>query len=135
MGGRPAFAVELEECEHSDDEADHNIEKLRQIGCTVHEVTDREIEIVEFTEEELEFLAQLEHGRWNVERLSTGWKWGATKDEARKISPYLIPWEELPEHVKEWDRKAVRAIPEVLREAKMEIRRQEPPATGRRRSP
>lgn len=29
-------------------------------------------------------------------------------------SPYLVPWEELPDRAKEWNRSAVRSIPGLL---------------------
>ena len=31
-----------------------------------------------------------------------------------KRSPYLVPWEELPDRAKEWNRSAVRSIPGLL---------------------
>jgi len=76
-----------------------------------------------FTEVECEFLSQVEHGRWVVERLFSGWRYGETKDVAARKSPYLVRWEELPEQVREYDREAVRAIPEVLRGANLVVRR------------
>ena len=41
----------------------------------------------------------------------------------RKITPYLMPYADLPAAVKEWDRQAVRAIPEVLAAAGLEVYR------------
>ena len=41
----------------------------------------------------------------------------------KKISPYLVSWEVLPDSVKEWDRQTVRAIPEFLATVGMEVRR------------
>ena len=66
----------------------------------------------------------MEHGRWVVERLADGWKLSKTRDVAKKTSPYLVPWTELPEDIKERDRKAVRQIPELLAQVGCEIRRQ-----------
>jgi len=34
-------------------------------------------------------LAETEHGRWNVERLSYGWRFAEEKDIARKLSPSI----------------------------------------------
>jgi len=109
--------------ESSARQADDIYLKLREIGCTVHEVGDREIELFTFTEEEIEFMAEIEHGRWNAERLLEGWRWGEEKDVDNKKSPYLVSWEELPEDVKEWDRFMVSKIPELLKEIGQEIRR------------
>jgi hypothetical protein len=109
--------------ESSAQQADHVIVKLRQIGCEIHEVTDREPAAMSFSEAEIETMAEMEHGRWNVERLMDGWRWGSEKDVERKISPYLVSWRDLPEEIKEWDRETVRAIPDYLARKRLEIRR------------
>jgi hypothetical protein len=72
--------------------------------------------VQQFSPEEVEIMAEHEHGRWNVERLLDGWKWGPIKDVANKISPYIIPWSGLPEEIKEYDRDVARQIPHVLEE-------------------
>ena len=52
-----------------------------------------------------------------------GWVYGEKKDVEKKISPYLVPWDELTDDVKEWDRQPVRELPKVLAGAKFEIYR------------
>jgi hypothetical protein len=47
----------------------------------------------------------MEHGRWNTERLLDGWKRDLKRDIKAKISPYVLPWDELSEKVKGWDQK------------------------------
>ena len=32
----------------------------------------------------------------------------------RRRSPYMVPWEELPDRAREWNRSAVRSIPSLL---------------------
>ena len=110
--------------ESNREQADHIFEKLHQIGCTAHKVTDRDITPMTFTEDEIEIMAEMEHARWNVERLLDGWKWGERRDVTRKISPHVVPWSELPDDVKEWDRQTVRKIPEFLAIVGLEVRRQ-----------
>jgi len=105
------------------EQADHIFEKLRQIGCEVVAVKERQIELIRFTDEEIEKMAEMEHARWVVERLQSGWRWGRERDVANKISPYLVPWSELPEDVKEWDRNTVKKIPEFLAKVGLEVRR------------
>lgn len=102
-------------------QADHIVEKLRQIGCTIRKVKGRDISLMKFTEDEIEIMAEREHARWNVERLFDGWKWGKEKDVIKKLSPYLVPWSELPDDVKEWDRETVRKIPEFLAKVGLEV--------------
>ena len=77
-----------------------------------------------FTDAEVELLGEMEHGRWNAERLSFGWRLGPHKDVERKISPYLVSWSELPEEIRKWDRETVLRIPAYLAEIGLEIRRE-----------
>lgn len=104
-------------------QADNNIQKLLLIGCSIHKAKGRDISLMKFTEDEVEFLAEMEHARWNAERILSGWKLGNEKDVIKKISPYIVPWSELPDEVKEWDRETVRKIPEILAEEELEIHR------------
>jgi len=109
--------------ESNREQADHIFEKLRQIGCTVHKVTDRDIVLMTFTEDEVEIMAEMEHARWNVERFLDGWKWGDRRDVTKKTSPYLVGWSELPDDVKEWDRQTVRKIPQFMAKVGLEVHR------------
>lgn len=70
--------------------------------------------VTAFTASEVECLAILEHRRWLRERQQAGWRYGTTKDVNGKRSPYMVPWEELPDRAKEWNRSAVRCIPSLL---------------------
>jgi hypothetical protein len=105
-------------------QAAHIFDKLHRIGCTVHKVNNRDIVLMKFTEDEIEVMAEMEHARWNDERLLDGWKWGERRDVAKKTSPYLVPWSELSDNVKELDRRTVRKIPEFLAKVGLEVRRQ-----------
>lgn len=66
---------------------------------------------------EVELLAEMEHGRFNCERLSSGWELGRTRALSHLVSPYLLGWDELEEKVKQWDRDAVLALDGALRAA------------------
>jgi ppGpp synthetase/RelA/SpoT-type nucleotidyltranferase len=114
--------------ESNRNQADNIVGKLRQIGCTVYAVEGGEPARFKFSDSEIEIMAEMEHGRWVVERLEDGWKWGAERDIAKKTSPYLLSWAQLPDNVKEWDRESVRTIPNVLAEVGIEIRRNKSPA-------
>jgi len=98
--------------------------KLRRIGCTVFRPVGRKVAKMTFTKDEIEVMAEMEHARWNVERLLDGWKWGEERDVVKKVSPYLVPWAELPENEKKRDRETVREIPEFLAKVGLEVRRQ-----------
>lgn len=62
----------------------------------------------------VEKLAIIEHDNWVQERLSSGWVFGEIKNVDKKISPYLIPYNELTDEVKDFDRDTVRNIPALL---------------------
>ena len=95
--------------------------KLAAVGCRIQAWTDWTGESLTFTAGEVETMAQLEHERWRRERRAEGWTAGATRDDARKVTPYLVPWDELPEVAKGYNREAVRALPELLTFAGYEI--------------
>lgn len=72
---------------------------------------------------EVECLAVLEHRRWISERTKAGWVYAETRDVEAKTSPYLVPWEELPDRAREWNRSAVRNIPALLASENLAIAR------------
>jgi len=80
---------------------------------------------IRFRPDEIEEMAEREHARFVAERISEGWIYGKPKDIAKKISPYLIPWPEVPEHVKSYDRDAVALFPPLLAKLGYEIQRPE----------
>ena len=51
------------------------------------------IEVIQFTDEEVENLAKIEHRRFVDERKAADWRFGETKDIENRISPYLGPVE------------------------------------------
>ena len=66
--------------------------------------------ITEFAPELVEAMARFEHDEWMKERIALGWTLGERNVE-RKTTPYLIPYDDLSEEIKELDRDAVRNIP------------------------
>lgn len=104
--------------------------QLREIGCTVRPRADGEVEPQPLSDSDVEKLAEIEDARWNLERFMDGWKLGPKKDVMKKTSPYLVGWSDLPEHVREWDRQAVRRIPELLAMEGLEIVAAEEEAAG-----
>lgn len=59
-------------------------------------------EILELTEQ----LAKNAHEVWAKERIAQGWRVGRERNDSRKEHPCLIPYEELPESEKVYDRNA-----------------------------
>ena len=52
-----------------------------------------------------ESLARNTHENWAAQRIADGWRWGPARDDARKEHPGLVPYEELPEEEKAYDRR------------------------------
>jgi ppGpp synthetase/RelA/SpoT-type nucleotidyltranferase len=94
-------------------QAMHMIEKLHQLGYDVLKANNNILE-VEFTDDEIEIMAEIEHGRWNAEKILNGWSWGEVKDFGKKTNPSIVKWDMLSEETKEHDRRAVRKIPADL---------------------
>lgn len=76
-----------------------------------------------FTKKEIERMAEMEHGRWVVERVASGWRYGPKKDAEKKISPHLVDWKILMDDVRKYDRDNVRLWPELLAKVGKEIYR------------
>lgn len=57
-------------------------------------------EILELTER----LAENAHELWARRRLAEGWSYGPRRDEIKKEHPSLVPYEDLSESEKEYDR-------------------------------
>jgi len=51
-----------------------------------------------------ETLAKNAHEVWAQERIAQGWRYGRERNDERKEHPFLIPYEELPESEKIFDR-------------------------------
>ncbi|MFW9998312.1 MAG: NAD-binding protein, partial [Candidatus Odinarchaeota archaeon] len=105
-------------------QADHLEIKLRNIDCVVDQVENRAVKIYELSPNEVEKLAQLEHARWLAEHQLDGWTYTRVEENSHlKISPYLVPWQKLPEAKKESIRQTVRKIPRLLAGYGLEIQK------------
>ena len=59
-------------------------------------------DLLELTER----LAENAHDVWARRRLSEGWTWGPKRDDAAKKHPDLVPYVDLPDSEKQYDRSA-----------------------------
>ena len=89
------------------------VEKLKIIGCYAGEL-DTNHETHSFSTGELETLARYEHNLGVEERLQNGWTYGPERDACKKTSPYLLPYDDLSEDIKDLDRDTIRNIPSLL---------------------
>jgi len=54
---------------------------------------------------EIERIAETPHDLWAKQRLADGWTWGVQRDDSSKQHPCLVPYAELPESERAYDRK------------------------------
>jgi voltage-gated potassium channel Kch len=101
--------------------------KLDAVNCiaTPAPLVDPGESPFEFTDEEVELLAAMEHSRWREDLRRDGWQaTNGTKNWERKLHPLLgVPWENLGETERNKDRLQVRALPRILGQAGFEIQR------------
>ncbi len=96
------------------------VSKLEIIDCFLAEYSDKII-VNKFTEEEIEFLAEVEHHLWVDERMNTGWVYSAEKNVIEKKSPYIRPYKELAEEIKDLDRDTIRNIIPLVSEVGLNV--------------
>jgi ppGpp synthetase/RelA/SpoT-type nucleotidyltranferase len=94
---------------------------LKRVGLKILKSENPALFVIDEKFEGYHTLAQLEHARWNAERLLSGWKLGNKKDVDKKISPYIKRWELIHDDIKKYDYKAVEKFAEMLREVGFEI--------------
>ncbi|MFA7173696.1 MAG: RyR domain-containing protein [Kiritimatiellia bacterium] len=112
------------------EQARYSVKILEACGFEVRAAADPANPIIfnGFTAEELERMSEMEHGRWNAERLQNGWRRGE-RDDAKKLHNCLVPWTDdktLTPEIKGYDRQSVEKFPEILAKAGLEVIRRQP---------
>lgn len=101
--------------------------KVRHIPNALHKINYDIIsvktkpEIIEFTERELDILAEYEHKRWSLEKKEDGWKYGSKIDEKKKTHPSLVPWDNLQQDEKNNIIEDIKAWPKILANSNFKI--------------
>lgn len=70
-----------------------------------------------------ELLAKNAHDVWARERMNQGWTYGNTRNDTKKEHPCLVPYEELPESEKDYDRNTAMETLKVILSMGYEIRK------------
>jgi hypothetical protein len=126
--------------ESNRDQAAHVAVKLAAIGQVIGPLEHWDGARRSFADADVETMARLEHDRWVQERRRAGWRPGE-RDSARRTTPYLAPWEQLPDSIRELDRVFVRQLPDLLASVGLEARSIDPdhppsiPATAEEATP
>ncbi|HOR84946.1 MAG TPA: RyR domain-containing protein [Bacillota bacterium] len=95
-------------------------EKLRQMGFVMGPAGS-DYPVRSIPEEYVEYLAEQEHEAWMAERIASGWVAGDHADAEKKTTPYLVPYDKLPEDIKQLDRDPVQNIPLLLERIGMAV--------------
>ncbi|KPK95348.1 MAG: hypothetical protein AMJ94_00185 [Deltaproteobacteria bacterium SM23_61] len=102
-------------------QADNIPRYLHAAGYGFSPVVRREPVRVKLSIDEIGKMARMEHERWVVEKMGTGWKYGEKKDTAKKLHPCLCDWGKLPKKEQDKDRHTVRRFLDYLAQAGFEI--------------
>jgi len=71
----------------------------------------------------IEKLAENTHDVWAAQRIAQGWSYGEKRDDVRKETPCMVPYGELPEEEKEYDRKTATEAIKLIVKLGFEIRK------------
>ena len=76
-------------------------------------------EIIEIQEK----LAKNTHDTWAAQRFADGWRYGAQRNDLEKLHPCLVPYEDLSEAEKEYDRNTATETLKLIIALGFEIRK------------
>ena len=79
----------------------------------------------------LEQLAEHVHDAWAAARIAEGWTWGPQRDDVAKQHPGLVPYSDLTESEKEYDRATARTTLLGIFASGFEIRRSDGRTAGK----
>jgi hypothetical protein len=91
--------------------ADHIKVKLRAVGRVL--VPREEGVESPLSKAEIELLAKMEHQRWWADRSLDGWKFSSVRNDTLKEHPDMVPYDQLNEGTKEYDRCNVKKMVEL----------------------
>ncbi|KAK0867746.1 hypothetical protein LTR87_014462 [Friedmanniomyces endolithicus] len=116
------LAPELKESTRA--QADDIPRKLRAVGCFMlnEERSEPLVKVPGFSVEELDMLSEIEHERFNAERLQRQWRMGP-RNSKQRTTPFLVPWRDLTQEWKDVDRVMVECVPAILEKAGWHIYR------------
>lgn len=109
-------------------QADDIPRKLRATGCFMLNDGAAEprgepfVQIKQFDEKDLLMLSEMEHERFNAERLQRQWRMGPRNGKQR-TTPFLVPWRDLTQEWRDVDTVMVECVPGILEGAGWRIYR------------
>ena len=95
-------------------QAYHTNIKLGYLGYFINLNLEVDKKDIDYSDLQVDVLAQMEKRRWNAERLLSGWVYGEFRNNDLKIHPLLVPWEELDDKEKQKDRDTLANITNTI---------------------
>ena len=81
-----------------------------------HPIDTKEVVLPKELEDLAEDIAKNVHEVWSAGRMKDGWTYGEERNDAKRQHPCLVPYEELSEEEKEYDRNtSVETIKLILK--------------------
>lgn len=117
----PWSALTDEERERGRNAADGLIDAIAGLGFELFPLRRWGGGPVPFSPEEMLQLAQRDHDRWRAERAAEGWRYGEARDEAGRITPQLVPWDQLRPEWRDYNLSRIAALPELFARAGLEL--------------
>lgn len=77
---------------------------MKQKMYTPQPIDTTGVELPEELEQLVEQISKNVHEVWAETRISQGWRYGKQRNDELKTHPCLVPYEELPEEEKKYDR-------------------------------
>lgn len=77
---------------------------MKTNNYTPQPVDTTDVKLPKELETLVEAMAKNVHEVWSQGRMAQGWTYGEERDDLNKKHPCLVPYEELPESEKEYDR-------------------------------
>ena len=88
---------------------------MNENGYRPEPIDTSKIRLPQEIESLTEKLARNTHEVWARQRMADGWRWGARSDDEQKLHPSLVPYEELSESEKAYDRNtAIETVKAIL---------------------
>jgi hypothetical protein len=78
---------------------------------TPHPIDTSDVELPQQLIDLGEQIAKNVHDVWSLGRINEGWTYGPERNDAEKKHPCLVPYEELPESEKDYDRNTTQETP------------------------
>lgn len=77
---------------------------MNRNNYTPQPIDTKDVELPQELQELAEMIAKNVHEVWSAGRMADGWTYGEQRDDEHKTHPCLVPYEELSDEEKEYDR-------------------------------